>query len=579
MLRAAVLVAVALSSAPEVAQPGINAQGTPPVRVGSTVRSPTKIKDAQPTYPAEAQRNGIQGVVILEITIDAMGKVTRASVLRSIPFLDAAAVDAVRKWEYEPTILNGVPVPVIVTVTVNFAMQPPVGAQPRTAAGSADTVVPPAAAQMSTLTQQVRAGRALTPAQAADLEEQLKTSPTDMRARVSLLGYYFATAARVEGVEAAKAARRRHILWVIEHAPEDQTAMLSEMTIDPAGHSLADPEGYAAAKARWKALSDDPKSGPIVLRHAAYFFRLHDKALALDCLKRAQTSLPATAELGAQYAITILGITMINSNGLPMVADATEAGGDLARRAAGELRASTNLTLLELAGNMLAQYGAVARALTGGAIDRDALTEEILLKVQSLAPANFAAPKALAEMYKRRALASTDRGTLARQWLTEATMAADRAAAASDNASFIADWRLSLRLDAARAAVEAGETEAAKTMAEAALAQVTDEHSVKFGQAVHDGHAVLGRAALAKGNVEEAKSQLLRAAQVAGGGTLTSFGPNMSLAKELVERGERDTVVKYLDQCRSFWKNARLDDWIRTIQEGKTPNFGANLLY
>jgi len=53
----------------------------------------------------------------------------------------------------------------------------------------------------------------------------------------------------------------------------------------------------------------------------------------------------------------------------------------------------------------------------------------------------------------------------------------------------------------------------------------------------------------------------------------------MSLAKELVERGERDTVVKYLEQCRSFWKNARLDDWIRTIQEGKTPNFGANLLY
>ena len=578
MLRAAVLVATALLSASAAAQPAANAQATPPVRVGSGVRNPTKTKDARAIYPADAIRAGIQGVVVLEITIDATGKVTKATVLRSVPGLDEAAIDTVKKWEYEPTLIDGKPVPIIATVTVNFAIQPP-GGTPSRPPGSADAVVPPAAAPTQSLTQAVRAGRTLTPAQAAGFEEQLKVSPDDMRARVSLLGYYFATAARVEGVEVAKAARRRHILWVIEHAPDDPVAMLSEMTIDPAGHSLADPEGYAAAKALWKARSDDPNAGPIVLRHAAYFFRLHDKALALDCLKRAQTSLPATAELGAQYAITILGITMINSNGLPMVADAAEASGDLARRAADELRTSTNLTLLELAGNMLAQYGAIARALTGGAIDRDALTEEILLKVQSQAPANFAAPRALAEMYKRRTLAATDRATLARQWFTEAAMAADRAAAASDQASFIADWRLSLRLDAARAAVEAGDADTAKKMANAALAQVSDEHSVKFGQSVHDGHAILGRAALAKGNVEEARAQLLRAAQVAGGGTLTSFGPNMSLAKELVERGERDTVVKYLEQCRSFWKNPRLDDWIRTIQEGKTPNFGANLMY
>jgi hypothetical protein len=67
---------------------------------------------------------------------------------------------------------------------------------------------------------------------------------------------------------------------------------------------------------------------------------------------------------------------------------------------------------------------------------------------------NFAAPRALAEMYKRRALASTDHRTLAREWFIESAMAADRAAAASDESSFIADWRLSLRLDAARAAVE-----------------------------------------------------------------------------------------------------------------------------
>jgi len=429
------------------------------------------------------------------------------------------------------------------------------------------------------LTQRVREGRALTPEAARGLEDRLASEPNDIALRYQLLGYYFATAPRVESPEAARAARRRHILWMIEHAPRDPVGMLSEMTIDPAGHALADPEGYAAARALWKTESDKPTADADVLRHAAYFFRLHDKALALECLKRAPASPPAIADLGAQYAITVLGITMINSNGLPMAVDPGEADAELARTAADELRRSTNVTLLQVAGNMLAQYGAIARALSRGAIDREGLAEEILVSVQARAPADFSAAKALAELYKRRALTSSDHAAAAGQWFTEAVLAADRADAANDGSPFIADWRLSLRLDAARAAIEAGNADAAGRMATRALAQVADERNVKFGQAVHDGHAVLGRAALARGNVEEAKAQLLRAGQVAGGGTLTSFGPNMALAKALVEHGERVTVVRYLEACRSFWKNPRLDEWIQAIQEGKTPNFGANLMY
>ena len=61
--------------------------------------------------------------MIIEATIDQGGKVTETRVLRSIPLLDQAALDAVRQWEYEPTLLNGVAVPVIMTVTVNFTLQ------------------------------------------------------------------------------------------------------------------------------------------------------------------------------------------------------------------------------------------------------------------------------------------------------------------------------------------------------------------------------------------------------------------------------------------------------------------------
>ena len=71
-------------------------------------------------YPAIAQSAHVTGAVIIEATIGPDGKVIDAKVVRSIPLLDQAALDAVRQWEYTPTLLNGVPVPVVMTVTVNF---------------------------------------------------------------------------------------------------------------------------------------------------------------------------------------------------------------------------------------------------------------------------------------------------------------------------------------------------------------------------------------------------------------------------------------------------------------------------
>ena len=91
-----------------------------PVRVGGNIRVPVRIVDAEPVLPAVAQQAGIRGVVILEITIARDGRVSDARVLRSIPLLDAAALEAARKWRYEPTLLNGMAVPVILTATVNF---------------------------------------------------------------------------------------------------------------------------------------------------------------------------------------------------------------------------------------------------------------------------------------------------------------------------------------------------------------------------------------------------------------------------------------------------------------------------
>lgn len=91
-----------------------------PVRIGGQIKAPNKIKDVKPVYPAIAQSARAAGVVTIEATIGPDGKVIDAKVVRSIPLLDQAALDAVRQWEYTPTLLNGVPVPVLVTVKINF---------------------------------------------------------------------------------------------------------------------------------------------------------------------------------------------------------------------------------------------------------------------------------------------------------------------------------------------------------------------------------------------------------------------------------------------------------------------------
>jgi protein TonB len=92
------------------------------VRVGGNMKQPVKTKHVAPVYPPIAQSANVQGVVILETVIGVDGKVQDARILRSIPLLDQAAMDAVKQWEFTPTLLNGTPVPVIMTVTVQFSL-------------------------------------------------------------------------------------------------------------------------------------------------------------------------------------------------------------------------------------------------------------------------------------------------------------------------------------------------------------------------------------------------------------------------------------------------------------------------
>jgi TonB family protein len=97
--------------------------GLAPIRLGGNMRPPVKVHDVRPVYPAEAREAKVQGVVIIEATIDTLGNVVRTRVLRAVPTFERAALEAVEQWKFQPTLMNGVPVPVIMTVTVNFTLQ------------------------------------------------------------------------------------------------------------------------------------------------------------------------------------------------------------------------------------------------------------------------------------------------------------------------------------------------------------------------------------------------------------------------------------------------------------------------
>jgi TonB family protein len=96
--------------------------GLTPVRIGGHIKPPVKVRDVKAVYPPVALESRVQGVVIIEIVVDTAGFVSDGKILRGQPLLDQAALDAVRQWQFQPTLLNGAPVPVIMTVTVNFTL-------------------------------------------------------------------------------------------------------------------------------------------------------------------------------------------------------------------------------------------------------------------------------------------------------------------------------------------------------------------------------------------------------------------------------------------------------------------------
>lgn len=130
-----------------------------------------------------------------------------------------------------------------------------------------------------------------------------------------------------------------------------------------------------------------------------------------------------------------------------------------------------------------------------------------------------------------------------------------------------------LRTSAAKAAMKGGLLRKAKTYAVGLLKdQVSDN-------ATHQANIILGRLALLSGEIEEAKAYLVAAGKVSSTPVLSTSGPSMLLAKELLEKEETEVVLQYFELCKKFWKKPKkLEKWTEEVEKGVIPDFGNNLI-
>jgi tetratricopeptide (TPR) repeat protein len=329
-------------------------------------------------------------------------------------------------------------------------------------------------------------------------EAQITGSPHELALRILALGYYFLGERESDS---ARSARQKHILWLIEHAPESSTAGTSEAFI----LNRQDPQAYVEAKKLWLDQVGSHPRNTKILGNAAQFFLVNDSELSEELLKQARSLEPDNPEwpdrLGHLYSLR----------------DSRDGSGQ--------------------------------RALAATAF-REFQAAERLQSQDDRHPHADGDPEAIEAAKTKNFL----------MWIHQLP-----------------------RL--AKAAFDAGEFEQARNYATELLEKAASPDVSEFfrndGNAVHHGNLILGRIALHSGDVEQAKRHLVASAETSGSPQLNSFGPNMSLAKELFEHGERDIVLEYFKRCGSFWKSGtdRLKEWTSQLENGVIPDFGANLHY
>ncbi len=225
---------------------------------------------------------------------------------------------------------------------------------------------------------------------------------------------------------------------------------------------------------------------------------------------------------------------------------------------------------IELHENDALVHGNAAKFFTLS--DRE-LAKELLEKASELDPADARWPRQLGQVYFLGLSGDSDEARA--NHAAYSLQMYEKALSLEDELA-----RRSMLQEVAKIAFETADFEKARSYALEMVSEA-DESSWNYGNTIHHGNLILGRLALRSGDIENAKLHLSQAGKTPGSPQLNSFGPNMQLAKELLEHGETEAVLDFFELCRVFWQldAGRLDSWAQDIRANRVPKFGANLSY
>jgi hypothetical protein len=312
---------------------------------------------------------------------------------------------------------------------------------------------------------------------------------------------------------------------------------------------------------------------------------------------------PSQALLGQNYSLVILGITSLGQYNTVSSVDPAEARGEFAQHARNVMQNSAFAGVLGEGGEALWNLSFQvegyevqnpseahvayfdARALGAQALDRAIVIEPVTAKWRS-----YRIPILVLRTNSNfLPLSAKDAYSQVKEdlWLLTGTT------------------RYAVLADAAKLAVKGSALDEAQSYAIELLTSATDPKDWNYGNAIFFGNMVQGQVALRRGDLEAARSRLLSSGNTPGSPQLNSFGPNMSLARDLLagvvevpsmalarraahvprrnvtSREVRETVLEFFDLCRVFWTMGgdRLDQWSQQVRAGIVPDFGANLYY
>lgn len=290
--------------------------------------------------------------------------------------------------------------------------------------------------------------------------------------------------------------------------------------------------------------------------------------------------LASEALLGKNYAFFILGITSLGKSDKVAMIDPGKASGSFAQHARDELGRSLRVGVVAEGGNALWQFGTeveVYQTLNRTQTEIDAIVAKTL-GVQSLDRAISMDPNSATwRAYRIPILIS--RSEFSNFMPLTTTVAYSQV---KQDISVLTGFnRYNMLANAAKLAVKVSAWNEARSYAQELLKASTDPKNWNYGNAIFVGNMVLGQVVLRQGSIDASKAYLLAAGRTPGSPQLNTFGPNMSLAKDLFAAGEREVVLTFFDECRAFWRTdrGRLKQWADEVSSNRLPDFGANLLY